>query len=102
MQVLHETFSGADDIRVLAAHMGTGDPRMEGAESIAEYAETHGYTYPVAGDGRPIGEHFDIPGIPYFIVVGPDGESVADHRGQLTDEARDRLADAASRARAGV
>lgn len=99
MQVLHDTFSDDDQVQVLAAHMGTGDPRMSGAESIAEYVDAHGYNYPMVADGRSIGEAFDIPGIPYFLVVGPDGSVVADHRGQLTDEARDRLAEEARMAR---
>lgn len=95
MQVLHEAFADDDRVRVLAAHMGTGDDRMNGRETPAEYAAEHGYTYPMVSDGRAIGEAFDIPGIPYFIVVGPDGSVIADHRGQLTDEAGDRMAAAA-------
>jgi hypothetical protein len=99
VQVLHDTFADDDKVRVLAAHMGAGDPRMEGAETLDGYADTHGFTYPVIEDGRSIGEAFDIPGIPYFLVVGPDGAVVTDHRGQLTDEARARLAKAARGAR---
>ena len=99
MQVLHDTFADDSRITVLAAHMGAGDARMGGRETPSEYAAANGYTYPMVADGRGIGAAFGIGGIPYFIVVAPDGTIVAEHRGQLTDAARDRLADAARAAR---
>jgi hypothetical protein len=99
VQVLHDTFADDSRIRVLAAHMGTGDARMEGRETPAEYAEANGYTYPMVADGRDIATAFGIVGVPRFIVVAPDGTIAAEHRGRLTDEARDRLADAARAAR---
>ena len=88
-------------IRVLGAHVGAGDKRMAGKETPAEYAETHGYTYPMVADARDIATAFDVAdkGIPYFIVVDPDGKIVAEHLGRLKDDVRDRLADAARAAR---
>lgn len=86
-------------INVIGAHTGAGDDRMSGTETPAEYAEANGYTYPIVADGRPMMTAFEVTGIPYFIVVGPDGSIVAEHRGMLRDEARDRLAEAARAAR---
>jgi hypothetical protein len=94
VQVLHETFADDSRVRVLAAHMGAGDARMNKAETPRQYADANGYTYTVVADGRGIGAAFGVTGIPYFLVVGPDGSIVAEHRGRLTDDARDRLADA--------
>ncbi|GAB4548942.1 MAG: hypothetical protein Tsb0013_09870 [Phycisphaerales bacterium] len=99
MQVLHDTFADDPTIRVLGAHVGAGDQRMSGRETVPEYAEAGGYTYPMVADGRDIASAFEVTAIPYFIVVGPDGTIVAEHRGMLRDEARDRLADAARAAR---
>ena len=99
MQVLHETFSDDPQIGVLAAHVGAGDPRMEGRETPQAYAEANEYTYPMVADGRAIAQAFDVNAIPYFAVVGPDGSIVAEHRGRLTDEARETLAGAARAAR---
>ena len=99
MQVLHDTFADDPLIQVLAAHTGTGDERMNGRETPAEYAEVHGYTYPIVADGRPIASAFDVKGIPYFIVVAPDGTIVEEHLGMLRDDVRDRLASAARAAR---
>jgi hypothetical protein len=99
VQVLHDTFADDSRVRVLAAHMGAGDARMDGSETPREYAEANGYTFPIVADGRGIGAAFGVSGIPKFIVVGPDGSIVAEHRGQLTDDARDRLAEAARAAR---
>ena len=99
MQVLHETFADDPKIQVLAAHTGAGDDRMNGTESPAEYAEANGYTYAVVADGREIASAFEVNGIPYFIVVGPDGSIEAEHRGMLRDDARDQLAEAARAAR---
>lgn len=99
MQVLHDTFSNDPNIRVLAAHVGAGDQRMNGRETVVEYAEAGGYTYPMVADGRDIASAFGVSGIPYFIVVGPDGTIVEEHRGMLRDDARDRLANAARAAR---
>lgn len=86
-------------IRVLGAHVGAGDERMSGRETPSEYAQTNGYTYPIVADGRTIASAFEVTAIPYFIVVAPDGTIVAEHRGMLRDDARDRLADAARAAR---
>jgi hypothetical protein len=99
VQVLHDTFADDPRITVLGAHFGAGDPRMTGRETPAQYAEAGGYTYPIVADGRGIASAFDVTAIPFFIVVGPDGTIVADHRGMLRDEARDRLAEAARAAR---
>ena len=99
MQVLHDTFADDPKIRVLGAHVGAGDDRMKGRQTPAEYAEAGGYTYPIVADGRDIATAFEVTGIPYFIVVAPDGEIVAEHLGMLRDDARDRLADAARKAR---
>ncbi|MEO1129892.1 MAG: hypothetical protein AAFX05_09340 [Planctomycetota bacterium] len=98
MQVLHETFADDPTINVLAAHVGAGDARLSRSESVSEYATTNGYTYPIVEDGRGIGSAFEVTSIPYFIVVAPDGTIVAEHRGMLRDDARDRLADAAREA----
>lgn len=99
MQVLHETFADDDRVQVIGAHVGAGDPRMSQSESLSEYAAANGYTYPMVEDARDISAAFEVTGIPYFVVVGPDGSVVADHLGRLTDEARDRLAEAAREAR---
>lgn len=99
MQVLHDTFADDPLINVLGAHFGAGDARMAGRESVEEYAEAGDFTYPMVADGRGIAAAFDVRAIPCFIVVGPDGTIVAEHRGMLRDEARDRLADAARAAR---
>jgi hypothetical protein len=99
VQVLHDTFADDPKINVLAAHVGAGDPRLSRAESVPEYAEANGYTYPIVEDGRAIGTAFEVTSIPYFIVVAPDGTIVAEHRGMLRDDARDRLAEAAREAR---
>ena len=99
MQVLHDTVAEAPKIRVLAAHTGAGDRRMEGRETPAQYAANNGYTYPMVADGREIAAAFGVSGIPYFIVVAPDGTIVAEHLGMLRDDARDRLAEAARAAR---
>ena len=101
MQVLHETFADDSRVRVLAAHMGAGDARMSKSETPSEYAAENGYTYPMVADGRGIAAAFDVSGIPYFLVVGPDGSVVAEHLGRLTDDARDRLAEAARASRKG-
>ncbi len=92
-------FADDDRIQVVAAHLGAGDARMRQSESLAEYAEANGYTYAMVEDGREIGAAFEIPGIPYFLVVGPDGDIVAKHLGRLTDEVRDQLAASARGAR---
>lgn len=99
MQVLHDTFADDPKIQVLGAHVGAGDERMSGRETPAQYAETNKYTYPIVADGREIASAFGATAIPYFIVVGPDGTIVAEHRGMLRDDARDRLAEAARAAR---
>ena len=88
-------------IRVLGAHVGAGDQRMNGRETVSEYAQAGGYTYPMVSDGRSIATAFEVTGIPYFVVVAPDGTIVAEHRGMLRDEPRDRLAEAARAARPG-
>jgi hypothetical protein len=98
VQVLHETFADDSRVRVLAAHVGAGDARMRGSETPAEYAKANEYTYPMVADGRDIAAAFGVTGIPYFIVVGPDGSIVAEHLGRLTDDARDQLAEAAREA----
>ena len=95
MQVLHDTFIDDPNIRILAAHVGAGDQRMNGRETVSEYAEAGGYTYPMVADGRVIASAFEVTGIPYFIVVAPDGTIVEEHRGMLREAARDRLAEAA-------
>ena len=92
MQVLHEEFADDPNVQVIGAHVGAGDDRMNSVESLEEYAETNGYTYTMVPDGRGIADTFEMAGIPYFVVIGPDGEIVADHLGRLTDEARDELA----------
>jgi len=99
VQVLHDTFADDPKIQILGAHTGAGDDRMSGSETVAEYIEANGYTYPIVADGRGIAEAFEVRGIPYFIVVAPDGTIVAEHRGMLRDEARERLAEAAKAAR---
>ncbi len=52
-------------------------------------------------DGRGIAAAFGVKGMPRFLVVGPDGVVVHEHRGQLTDQARDEFAAAAEVARPG-
>ena len=100
MQVLHETFENDPRVQILSAHVGTGDLRMSRAESVTEYAEAKGLTYPMVEDGRGMAEAFEITDIPYFVVLAPDGTIVAEHLGRLTDEVRDELAAAARAARA--
>ncbi|MFK7959079.1 MAG: hypothetical protein AB8G96_01015 [Phycisphaerales bacterium] len=102
MQVLHDRFADDSRIQILAAHMGAGDQRMAGRESVPEYAEVGGYTYPMVADGRAIAAAFGVGGMPRFLVVGPDGTIVHEHRGQLTDEAREEVAAAAQEARANL
>lgn len=99
MQVLHDTFADDPLIRVLGAHTGAGDRRLSGSETVEEYIEANGYTYPIVADGRDIAAAFEVTAIPYFIVVAPDGTIVEEHRGMLRDDARDRLAEAARAAR---
>lgn len=99
MQVLHDTFADDPMIQVLGAHTGAGDARLSRAESVEAYVDANGYTYPVVEDGRAIATAFEVTSIPYFIVVAPDGTIVAEHRGMLRDDARDRLAEAARAAR---
>lgn len=72
---------------------------MAGRETVAEYAEAGGYTYPMVADGRGIASAFGVTGMPRFLVVGPDGTVAYEHRGQLTDEAREKVAEAAEAAR---
>lgn len=92
-------FADDSSVQILAAHVGAGDPRMNNSETPSEYAEANGYTYPMVADGRDISVAFGVTGIPYFVVVAPDGTIVAEHLGRLTDDARDQLADAAKAAR---
>ena len=71
---------------------------MEGRGTVEDYARAGGYTYPMVADGREIAAAFGVKGMPRFLVVGPDGAVVHEHRGQLTDAARDRVAAAAEAA----
>jgi heptaprenylglyceryl phosphate synthase len=89
VQVLHDRFEANPNITVLAVHF---DDR--GSEP-AEYMEEHGYTYRLIPNGGDVAREFSVSEIPAYIVVGKDGRVAHSQIGRLTDESREKLAEAA-------
>lgn len=92
IQELHDRYEADADVSLLAVHiLEQGDP--------AAYLAEHGYTYRTIEDGVDVAAAYDINALPTYLVIGPDGEVIYRHFGQLTTAVRDEIIDAVERHR---
>lgn len=95
VRAIEERFETNPGVRVLAVHTDdSGDP-------AADYRRL-GYTTRLVPRGQSIARAFDVVALPTFVVVGPGGEIVHRHVGQLDERGRERLVAAIEGAMAGT
>lgn len=64
---------------------------FEGGEAsepyLRAYAASHGLSYPVLLDDGPVAEAYGVPGVPFFVLIGPAGTVVEVVSGYVPDTA---------------